>query len=221
MYTSALDLNSLGSAVGSTTGTNKADSNTDPQAAQDRFLTLLVAQINSQDPLNPMDNAQMTTQMAQINTVSGIQQLNATLKGMADQFGSLQSLQGTSLIGRQALLEGNTLSFDGEQGRGALALSGPADQVMVDVMGTNGTLLDSVNLGALPAGQHPFSWDSAGLDPARVGGFSVRATQGGQAVTATPLTRTPVASVGFSAGAMTLQLQDGRTLGYDQIKAFM
>ena len=221
MYTSALDLNSLGSAVGSTTGANKVDSNSDPQAAQDRFLTLLVAQINSQDPLNPMDNAQMTTQMAQINTVSGIQQLNATLKGMADQFGSLQSLQGTSLIGRQALLEGNTLSFDGEQGRGALALSGPADQVMVDVMGTNGTLLDSVNLGALPAGQHPFSWDGAGLDPARVGGFSVRATQGGQAVTATPLTRTPVTSVGFSAGAMTLQLQDGRTLGYDQIKAFM
>ena len=39
---------------------------------QDRFLTLLVAQINNQDPLNPMDNAQMTTQMAQINTVSGI-----------------------------------------------------------------------------------------------------------------------------------------------------
>ena len=54
------------------------------QASQDRFLKLLVAQLNNQDPLNPMDNAQMTTQMAQINTVSGIQELNATLKGMAD-----------------------------------------------------------------------------------------------------------------------------------------
>jgi flagellar basal-body rod modification protein FlgD len=221
MYTNALDLNNLGTAVGSTTRTSKGDSNTDPQAAQDRFLTLLVAQINSQDPLNPMDNAQMTTQMAQINTVSGIQQLNVTLKSMADQFGSLQSLQATSLIGRQALVEGNRLSFEGDRGHGALALGSPASQVVVDVIGTNGALIGSVDLGALPAGQHPFTWESAGVDPARVANFSIRATQAGQPVTATPLTRTPVTSVGFSSGAMNLQLQDGRSLRYDQVRAFM
>ena len=44
--------------------------------AQDRFLKLLVAQMQNQDPLNPMDNAQVTSQMAQINTVSGIEKLN-------------------------------------------------------------------------------------------------------------------------------------------------
>jgi flagellar basal-body rod modification protein FlgD len=221
MYTSALDLGSLGSSVGSTTRTDKADSNSDPQAAQDRFLTLLVAQINSQDPLNPMDNAQMTSQMAQINTVSGIQQLNATLKGMSDQYSAMQGLQGTSLIGRQALVEGNKFSFDGDQARGALALSGAASQVAIDVVGTNGALIETVNLGALPAGQHAFSWNAAGVDPASVAGFSIRASQGGAAVTATPLTRTPVTSVSFTSGAMSLQLQDGRTLGYDQVRAFM
>jgi flagellar basal-body rod modification protein FlgD len=221
MYTSAIDLGGLGSSVGSTTNTSKADANTDPQAAQDRFLKLLVAQINSQDPLNPMDNAQMTTQMAQINTVSGIQQLNATLKGMSDQYSAMQGLQGTSLIGRQALVEGNRFSFDGDQASGALALSGPASQVAVDVVATNGELIETVNLGALPAGQHAFSWNAAGIDPARVAGFSVRATDGGQAVTATPLTRTAVTSVSFTGGAMSLQLQDGRTLGYDKVRAFM
>ena len=126
MYTSAIDTRNLGTAVGSTTSTSKADANTDPQAAQDRFLKLLVAQISSQDPLNPMDNAQMTTQMAQINTVSGIQQLNATLKGMSDQYSAMQGLQGTSLIGRQALIEGNRFSFDDDEARGAVALSGAA-----------------------------------------------------------------------------------------------
>jgi flagellar basal-body rod modification protein FlgD len=221
MYTSAIDLGGLGSSVGSTTRTEKADSNSDPQAAQDRFLKLLVAQINSQDPLNPMDNAQMTTQMAQINTVSGIQQLNATLKGMSDQYSAMQGLQGTSLIGRQALVEGNSFNFDGDQARGALALSGPASQVAVDVMGTNGELIETVSLGALPGGQHAFSWNAAGTDPARVAGFSVRATEGGKAVTATPLTRTAVTSVSFTGGAMSLQLQDGRTLGYDKVRAFM
>lgn len=221
MYTSALDLGNLGTTVGSTTRTDKADSNTDPQAAQDRFLTLLVAQINSQDPLNPMDNAQMTTQMAQINTVSGIQQLNATLKGMSDQYNAMQGLQGTSLIGRQALVEGNKFSFDGEQARGAVSLSGAASQVAVDVMGTNGELIETVNLGALPAGQHAFSWNAAGVDPKRVAGFSIRASDSGQPVTATPLTRTPVTAVSFTGGAMSLQLQDGRTMGYAQVRAFM
>ena len=221
MYTSAIDLGGLGSSVGSSTRADKADSNTDPQAAQDRFLKLLVAQINSQDPLNPMDNAQMTTQMAQINTVSGIQQLNATLKGMSDQYSAMQGLQGTSLIGRQALVEGNRFSFDGNEARGAVALSGAASQVAIDVMGTNGQLIETVNLGALPAGQHAFNWNAAGIDPSRVAGFAVRASDGGQAVAATPLTRTPVSSVSFTGGAMSLQLQDGRTLGYGQVRAFM
>ena len=44
--------------------------------SEDRFLKLLVAQMQNQDPLNPMDNAQVTSQMAQINTVSGIEKLN-------------------------------------------------------------------------------------------------------------------------------------------------
>jgi flagellar basal-body rod modification protein FlgD len=168
-----------------------------------------------------MDNAQMTTQMAQINTVSGIQQLNATLKGMSDQYSAMQGLQGTSLIGRQALVEGNRFSFDGDEASGAMALSGPASQVAVDVMGTNGELIESVNLGALPAGQHAFNWNAKGIDPARVAGFAVRATEGGQPVTATPLTRAAVTAVGFTGGAMSLQLQDGRTVGYDKVRAFM
>jgi flagellar basal-body rod modification protein FlgD len=48
--------------------------------AQDRFLKLLTTQLKNQDPLNPMDNAQMTSQLAQISTVDGIEKLNATLQ---------------------------------------------------------------------------------------------------------------------------------------------
>ena len=124
----SLDLSNLGTTVGSTTGTG-GNNTSDPQAMQDRFLKLLVAQINSQDPLNPMDNAQMTTQMAQINTVSGIQQLNETLKGMADQMASSQAMQGTTLIGKDALVEGDALAFDGSTGKGAFTLDGAASSV--------------------------------------------------------------------------------------------
>ncbi|MEW6480757.1 MAG: flagellar hook capping FlgD N-terminal domain-containing protein [Pseudomonadota bacterium] len=220
MYASPIDTSTLGSAVGSTTA-KTSNNASDPEAAQDRFLKLLVAQINSQDPLNPMDNAQMTSQMAQINTVSGIQQLNETLKGMAGQFSSLQTMQGASLIGRDALVEGDSLSFNGSVGRGALDLPSDAKQVFVDIVGKNGELIDTIDMGARGAGTHAFEWDAGSVDVSKVGKFKVRATSGGDEVTATPLARLPVMSVGMNNGAMNLQLSNGRSIAYDQVRAFM
>ena len=127
MFSTPIDLKNLGATAGSTTATNTNNA-TDAQASQDRFLKLLVAQINNQDPLNPMDNAQMTSQMAQINTVSGIQELNATLKGMADQMSATQSLQGATLIGREALVEGAELAYEGKAAKGAMSLPTAASQ---------------------------------------------------------------------------------------------
>jgi flagellar basal-body rod modification protein FlgD len=220
MFTTAIDTSNLGTTIGSTTATSSTNA-TDAEASQERFLTLLVAQINSQDPLNPMDNAEMTTQMAQINTVSGIQELNATLKGMAEQMSATQSLQGASLIGREALIDGNTLSYEGDVAKGALSLPSAASQVYVDIVGTNGAVLDTVDMGARSAGQHAFEWDTGSISPDSVASFTVRASQGTQVVTATPLTRVTVASVGVSNGAMNLQLTNGRTVAYDQARAFM
>ncbi len=221
MISQPLDLSNLGSAVGSTTAVSGGNNATDPQASQDRFLKLLVAQLNNQDPLNPMDNAQMTTQMAQINTVSGIQELNATLKGMAAQSAAMQSLQGTTLIGREALIEGNTVTFDGSVGKGALSLGDDASRVYVDILGKNGSVIDTIDMGALGKGQHAFDWDAGSLNPADVGSFRVRANNGADPVEATPLSRVKVASVAFTNGAMSLQLQNGRTTSYDQVRAFM
>lgn len=220
MLTTPLDLSNLGTTVGSTTGASGNTTN-DPQAMQDRFLKLLVAQINNQDPLNPMDNAQMTTQMAQINTVSGIQQLNETLKGMAGQMVSSQAMQGTALIGRDALVDGDTLAFDGSTGKGAFTLDGSATSVKVDIIGKNGETLETIDLGAREAGQHGFEWAAGAIDPNQVAKFSVRASNDGAPVTDTELQRVRIASVGIANGAMNIQLSNGRTLAYDQVRGFM
>jgi len=220
MFIQPLDLTTLGTTPGNTTGTT-AKNNMDPAASQDRFLKLLVAQLNNQDPLNPMDNAQMTTQMAQINTVSGIQELNATLKGMATQFSSLTQLQGTSLIGREALLPGSTLTFKGDNAKAAFSLDAPATDVRVDIMGTNGEVIDTLQMGAMNAGLHGFDWNAAGIDPATVKGFQVRAFNGTQSVSALALQRLSVDSVSFSSGSIQMLLQDGSSRTYDQVLAFM
>src|SRR3954467_11497534 len=100
-------------AAGGAAGTSSASSTAQAaQDAADRFLKLLVAQMQNQDPLNPMDNAQVTSQMAQINTATGIDKLNATAQGLSAQFIQLQAMQGASLVGRDVIVAGNKLSID-------------------------------------------------------------------------------------------------------------
>ena len=129
-------------------------------AAQDRFLKLLVAQLNNQDPMNPMDNAQMTSQMAQINTVTGIQQVNDTLKSMAEQFTAMQVLQGANMVGHEVLVDGNQLTITNGVAGGAVDLAARAESVKVDILSPGGQVIDTFNLGALNAGRHNFDWDA-------------------------------------------------------------
>ena len=86
----------------SLTGSNASD-------LQSSFLTLLVAQLKNQDPTNPMQNNELTTQLAQISTVSGIEKLNTTLGSVSGQINSSQSLQAASLIGHGVMIPGTTI----------------------------------------------------------------------------------------------------------------
>lgn len=81
--------NSTTSTTGTTTGNQLAITN--GSDLQNTFMKLLVAQLQNQDPLNPMDNSQMTSQLAQINTVNGIQQLNTTMSSMLTQNAATQA----------------------------------------------------------------------------------------------------------------------------------
>lgn len=202
-----------------TSGASNKDS-TDPKAAQDKFLTMLTAQMNNQDPLNPMDNAQLTSQLAQINTVSGIQQLNQTMTSMAAHFAGMQSLQGVSLIGRTALVESNTPLVQEGHAYGGFDLAGAADSVRVDVLGKAGQVLATSQLGPQAAGQGFFEVPLDGVDPAAVGSFSVVASSGGRAAESRPIAFMPIASVGMAGGAMKLTAQNGQSFGYDQVLGY-
>ena len=197
--------------------TTKSDS----EASQDRFLKLLVAQLNNQDPMNPMDNAQTTSQMAQINTVSGIQTLNESVKSLTSQFTSMQMLQGTQMVGRDVLLQSNTLSVENGQAKGAIDLSGRSDAVTINIQTAGGQTIDSINLGAMEAGRHEFSWDASAYPGNSKPNFTVASTLSGQEVSNTTFARERVASVGLDNGSMTVQLQGRSPVSYSDIKAIL
>lgn len=216
-------LNSATSAptVTDATGT-KANAATDPAAAQDRFLKLLVAQLNNQDPMNPLDNAQMTSQIAQINTVTGIQQLNQTMESMSAQFNSLQVMQGTTLIGRNVMTEGSTLAVADKAGKGGFELASAATKVKVEVMTAGGQVIETMDLGAKAAGRHTFEWDASKYTGSTEGlQFRVSAVNGSTKIDSTSLALSKVTAAGAEDGQLVLTLANGKTINYSQIKALV
>jgi flagellar basal-body rod modification protein FlgD len=222
MGTNTVSSTDTTSKYASVLGTTAKETRSTSEESQDRFLKLFVAQLNNQDPMNPMDNAQMTTQMAQINTVSGIEKLNDTVKSLTTQFSSMQLLQSATMVGREVLSTGNTLTINNSVGKGALTLEGSADKVSVQVLTPGGQLLGTVEMGAKAAGQHTFQWDASTYSASTPPVFKVTATQGGKAVTSASLTRDTVQSVGTDAsGALNLTLNSGKSLAYNAIKAVL
>jgi len=189
---------------------------------EDRFLKLLVAQLQNQDPLNPMDNAQVTTQMAQIQTVSGIDKLNSTVQGLNAQFAQLQALSGASLVGHDVLVDGNRL-VAGPDGTGhaGFELASQADHVKLEVLDASGRVIDSADLGAMASGRHSFDWTpSAGVNPAQAARFRITATLGATAVSATTFTRDRVDAVSAGPTGLVLELANAGPVAYDQVKVF-
>jgi flagellar basal-body rod modification protein FlgD len=212
-------MNTIDSLFSAGTGSPAGSAQQDAGGA-DRFLKLLVTQLQNQDPLNPMDNAQITSQMAQINTVTGIERLNTGLQGLTAQFMQMQALQGASLVGRDVTVAGDRLAAVDGGAQGGFALDGPADAVRVEILNPAGVVVDTVSLGALGSGRHGFEWPATGVDDPSGHRFRVAATLGAAPVTAMPLMldRVKAVSVDGSAGLM-LDLAASGPVAYGDVHA--
>jgi flagellar basal-body rod modification protein FlgD len=175
---------------------------------EDKFMTLLLTQVRNQDPLNPMDNSQMTSQLAQISTVNGIDKLNRTFQQMSESMIAAQQFQAGSLIGRGVLSTGNSVTLAQGQAAGGVTLDQPADDVVVRVLGPNGERLATLDLGARPAGVNPFTWDGKteanATAPDGIYVFQVDAVQGNKKIPVQTLGFGRVQSVTLGAGETVL-----------------
>lgn len=178
--------------------------------AQNRFMTLLVTQMKNQDPLNPLDNAQVTSQLAQLSTVTGIDKLNETMKTMMQSAQASQSLQAATMIGHGVLVPGSGLALMGGKSVYGIELAGPADAVQVTISDGAGNPVRTVDLGPQQPGTLALAWDGrlASGASAADGRFqlSVAAVRGGAPVAAQPLTFGEVLSVSTGSGGPKLNL---------------
>lgn len=203
-------------------GTNNSSSASVTDQIQDRFLKLLTTQLRNQDPLNPLDNAQMTSQLAQINTISGIEKMNATLGKMLDFYNAGQGMQAAGLIGKYVLVAGNNLTLANGQSAGGVLLKEAADQVTVSVLDGAGNVVQTQQLGAHDAGNLAFSWDGKKSDgtqmPAGNYRFSVSAVRGNSKVEATALQLGMVNAVTRSGSNFLLDLGQAGQVGFADVQ---
>ena len=176
-----------------------------PNMDQNDFLTLMTAQLKNQDPFEPVDNSQMVAQMAQFSSLSGITEMNSTLKAIAERLNGTSTGDAMAWIGRTVLTEGGTAypRVDGSVG-GTIELGGDASEVNVTIEGANGEVLKTVSLGAQPKGAIDFEWDGTtdSGEPAGEGPFKIKVgarNAAGGTVAATPLVWAPVTSVSMGA----------------------
>ena len=208
------------SSVSNTVATDLAAQSGANAGAADRFLKLLVAQMQNQDPLNPMDNAQVTSQMAQIQTVTGIEKLNGTVAGLTTQFVQMQALQGASLVGRDVIVPGNQLDVREGVGQGGFELATAADAVKVEILSASGQVVHTMQLGARSAGMHSFNWDAGTATNDSGLRFRVTSTLGGSTTSATALMRDTVDAVTTTGTGFSLELARSGSVGYADVKAF-
>ncbi|QDD64455.1 flagellar hook assembly protein FlgD [Herbaspirillum seropedicae] len=231
MATVSNDLLTAMNGTSSSSSTSNSSGLTDnsPDAIQNRFLTLLMAQMKNQDPNNPMDNSQLTSQMAQLSTVSGISQLNSTLATLMGNLNSSQALSSANMIGHSVLAPGNSVQLTSETTKDAsgndvtkqhavmgVNLATNASSVVVTVKDSTGAVVRTMDLGTQASGVVPVVWDGTNDAGSKAADgnytFTVAASNNGTAVNATALAFGTVASVSTAADGIKLNVSNIGTI---------
>jgi flagellar basal-body rod modification protein FlgD len=130
------------------------------QMGKDAFLTLLLVQLQNQDPTNPMENTEMVAQLAQF---SQLEQLANLSKGIDTMTGFIQAqnqFQTLTMIGKDVVAANNQLSVTGgQQDVNAAIVTTETCRATVYVVNSRGERVRTIEMGTIGVGEHAFTWD--------------------------------------------------------------
>jgi len=190
---------------------------------QNNFMKMLVAQMQNQNPLNPMDNAQFASQLAQMSQLQGIENMRASIDSFVKQVASGRLLDQSAMIGKEVLAAASTVIWDGSS---PVNFSVNADAVLSNaklrITAYDGSIVDEVSLGSLGPDIKSLSWDGNTKEgqSALTGSYRISVeglTFDGKTAKGNVLTSATVQSVQRAGSAVQVQLNDGRVVNDTQI----
>lgn len=216
---------SLLNSTSSSSTSSTSSTSTSSTLGKDDFLTLLVTQLENQDPLQPMDNTEFVSQLAQFSSLEGITNLNTTMTTMSGSLTSMQNYSAASLIGKYVKTDGSDIYYSGSQANFGYTLDSSASSVTVSIKDSSGNTVNTMDMGAQDSGTYDLAWDgtdsSGNTLLSGTYSFSVDAKDStGQSITASTYTIDAVAGVTFDSttGAASLAVGD-KTVTMDNVKA--
>lgn len=200
-------INTNTTTTGSSTATSSSLSTAvSASLSQADFLKLMTAQLQAQDPTNPVDNTQFVSQMAQFSQLSNSQDLLTAVNGLTSSINTSQQtsqvLSSASLVNRQVMVPSSTVSYSGSTVTGAANVSSAGD-VSVNIIDGAGNVVRTMDLGNQNSGLAQFSWDGKDNsgNAAAAGTYNVTASSNGSSLDT------------YAAGTVTAVGYGGSSLG--------
>lgn len=206
--------------------TERANNDPNEMGVND-FMTLMVAQLENQDPTKPQESTEFLSQLAQFGTVSGVEELNLAMNGLVGSLSSNSGLQAASLVGRDVVSSYNVAPLDdGGTVAGVVELPVSASGMTVEISDLSGNLVHSLPIGPTQAGVIPFEWDGVDANgdsvPPGVYQMTANAIIGGESQAVATFSKVKVESVSMGAdgGNVTLNLAGGATMPIANVREF-
>lgn len=169
-----------------TSGTTSKSTVSQVSMGQTDFLALLTAQLQTQDPFNPVDNTDLVAQMATISNTSGIAEMNQSMSAIASSISTMQNLMQSSRLGDAASWIGHAMLVESDQAApnaagdysGQVTLAEAGDDVTISLVDSDGKTVKTIDLGAREKGDVSFYWDGYDDDGTYVAGdtYQVKVT---------------------------------------------
>ncbi len=197
-------------------------------ADKETFLKLLVAQLSNQDPLNPTEDKEFITQLAQFTSLEQLQSINSGVEALNTTMNQGQMISATSFIGKSILASGNQvtkLSDDTQIGTTPIlyTIDSDAKAGQVNIFDSNGNLVFTDAIPAINAGTYAYSnwrgYNSSGKEVPDGVYTAVFTFQDADDKVIMPTTQCvgKVVGVENKDGAYSLVLADGRTVKFTDV----